>query len=168
MNKIEQEIARFEIMKEYFSCDFEKGLVMRIKKSGTRGKIGNVIKSKTGDGYIVLSFQGKRTLIHRFIFYCYHGTLYPLIDHKNTIRDDNKIKNLRVATHSQNMQNMIKPSSNNTTGYLGVSWNTKNEKYHAQINANGKVRHIGCFTCPIEAHKAYLAEKRQLHEFCTI
>lgn len=165
-----EEIARYEIMKEYFSVNFETGLITRTKiiTNDPKNKIGDNVKCKCDNGYIRFTFKGNNIRAHRFIFYCYHGVLYPIIDHENTIRDDNRILNLRGGTGSQNMQNQNKPHSNNKSGYLGVGFHKREQKYIAKIQINGKKKHLGYFTNPKEAHEAYLTAKRLHHEFCTI
>ena len=52
------------------------------------------------------------------------------IDHKNRCGLDNRRKNLRIATVSQNRANG-KPQRCNTSGYKGVSWcrDTRNGEY---------------------------------------
>lgn len=57
------------------------------------------------------------------------------VDHENNVKSDNRIKNLRLATHAQNCQN-VSLKRVNTTGYLGVC-KTKTGKYQAQIEASG-------------------------------
>lgn len=164
------EIARYEEMKEYFSVNFETGLVTRIKNFSGKGgsKIGDVMTCKNGRGYIQFNFKSKSLLAHRFIFYCYHNELYPIIDHKDTIITNNWISNLRAATHQQNMQNQNKPQRNNTTGYLGVSFRKDKQKYEAQIGINGKIKRLGFYQTAELASEAYLKVKREIHDFCTI
>lgn len=45
---------------------------------------------------------------------------------------------------------------------IGVYWDKSSEKFKAQISINGKQKFLGYFTCPQEAHKAWLAAKLEL------
>ena len=76
--------------------------------------------------------------------------------------------NLRICTHSQNQHNSgIR--RNNTSGYIGVSWSKREEKWIAQITVNGKVKRIGAFDDVIEAAKAYDEEALSKRgEFATL
>lgn len=165
--KIEKEIRHFELCKEFLLCDFEKGLIVWIKSPSNRAKIGDMANSYDGK-YFKFKLKGRNSLVHRFIFYCYHGILFEEIDHKNGIKYDNRIINLRGGTKSQNLQNQTKPQCSNLSGFLGVSFQNTSQKYLAQIQTNGKKKFIGLFDCPKEAHEAYLTSKRELHDFCTI
>lgn len=42
---------------------------------------------------------------------------------------------------------------------IGVHFKKQRNKFTAQLAINGKKKHIGCFTCPFEAHKAYCEAK---------
>ena len=48
--------------------------------------------------------------------------------------------------------------------YKGVSWYRKNKKWVAQMRINGKLKHLGYFTCELEASEAYQKAKRELSE----
>lgn len=65
--------------------------------------------------------------------------------------------------HRLNLQNRRQPNSNNKSGHLGVSWHSGNESFTSQISIQGKIRHLGYFRDPAEAHQAYLVAKRQHH-----
>ena len=49
-----------------------------------------------------------------------------------------------------------------TSKYIGVSWDSKNNKWRAQISYNKKVSYIGLFDNEIEAGEAYVKRKREL------
>lgn len=85
------------------------------------------------------------------------------IDHVNGVKDDNRLSNLRLATHRENHQNRAR-NKNNKSGFLGVS--PINGKWRAQIMADGKKLALGCFDAPEAARDAYLAAKAELHKFC--
>ena len=82
-------------------------------------------------------------------------------DHINGDRLDDRIENLRPATHSQNQHN-CKPRGG-TSRYKGVSWHKKAGKWRACIKRNSKTIHLGLFTDEIDAVKAYDTAARRLH-----
>lgn len=63
-------------------------------------------------------------------------------DHKNRNTLDNRISNLRPATHSQQMMNR-RLFKNNKTGYKGVTINRG--KYMVGIKIEGKMKFLGRF-----------------------
>lgn len=95
-------------------------------------------------GYLMVNFSSKRLSVHRLVFLLHHGYLPSVVDHINGNPLDNRIENLREATHSKNLQNMKTPSSN-TSGRKGVSWNKKSWRWIAYIRADGKLKHLGSF-----------------------
>ena len=64
--------------------------------------------------------------IHRIIWEMFNGPIPTgmVIDHMNGNPWDNRIENLRVVTHRQNVQN-AKKSKRNTSGITGVRWTNK-------------------------------------------
>jgi hypothetical protein len=84
------------------------------------------------------------------------------LDHINRNGLDCRIENLRPATHSQNGINRIF-QKNNTSGYKGVYWHKKAEKWCAAIRVNNKTIYLGLFDVIEEAAKTY--DVRALVEF---
>lgn len=84
------------------------------------------------------------------------------VDHEDRDGLNNRRKNLRLCTFSQNLQNQ-KRYSNNTTGYKGVSFHKIMDKYQAYINVNKKRFYLGYFDTPEEAHEAYCKAAIELH-----
>jgi hypothetical protein len=80
--------------------------------------------------------------------------LGELIDHKDTNTLNNQKENLRICTYSQNQRNS-KLRKDNTSGYKGVSWKKKRNKWVAKISINSKQKHLGYFNDPKLAHDAY-------------
>ena len=121
-------------------------------------------------GYRVIKLARKPIRAHRLAWFLSFG-VWPTkgIDHKNGIRDDNRLSNLRDVDHSVNMQNKRSAMSNNkSSGLLGVTWNKQHRRWQSKIMVNKKFHHVGLFDSPHEAHAAYLNKKRQLHTGCTI
>jgi len=82
------------------------------------------------------------------------GLIGPEIDHKDTNGFNNERTNLRSATRNQNAANS-KLSKANTTGYKGVTFSKRHNKYMAKITVNYKTIHLGYFNDPEIAYNSY-------------
>lgn len=136
------------------------------KKKRYAGKVAGTF-AKTG--YRQLMIDGKTMLAHRVAWAIVHGA-WPDgdIDHINGERSDNRICNLRLATRSQNLQNIRKIRGDNRCGVTGVFFNAKHNKWQAQITSNGKGKYLGLFEDKSSAAQAYATAKRELHPFAEI
>lgn len=76
------------------------------------------------------------------------------IDHEDRDPTNNERENLRAATRSQNQAN-VGLRKDNTTGYKGVHFHTKTQKYIAYINVNGKRFNLGYYFYAVNAAQAY-------------
>lgn len=121
------------------------------------------------DGYLLIKINGKRYFAHRLAWLYVYG-IFPDVhlDHINGDRSDNRIKNLRLATNSENMQNQKRPRKDNKTGLLGVYFSNIHGKYIAKIVVNHKRIHLGLFEDKEKAGEAYLNAKRLLHTHNTL
>ncbi len=158
-----------EKVRELLDYDPETGAIHWRVSVNNRVKVGVLAGWKRPDGYLQIRIDGKLYKAHRLALLIINGT-WPTdqVDHINGVRDDNRITNLREASRSLNQQNQMRPRSDNTSGYLGVSWNSACKSFMARIMIQGKLLYLGSFTDPAEAHQAYLTAKRQLHAGCTI
>ena len=77
-----------------------------------------------------------------------------IIDHRNGIKTDNRISNLRNIIHQHNDFNR------NCKGY---HYHKQHKKYQAKIKLNGKSKHLGLFDNEEDARKAYLDAKPKYH-----
>ena len=159
-----------EELKENLHYDPETGRFIWVKAIGRKIRVGDIAGYfHKESGYIRICIGGKIYRAHRLAWVYMMGEMpKEFIDHINNDRTDNRFCNLREATKTQNNQNIIKVKGNNTTGFLGVSFSKKEDRYIAQISIGNKSKFIGYFATPEEAHQAYLDKKRQMHEFCTI
>lgn len=128
-------------------------------------------------GYAITRFKmghkrvGERIYLHRLILEM-TGMIIPrgeYIDHINQNKLDNRLENLRLVTHQQNLWNS-KNRKNKTSKYRGVSWSSdpgRAKRWIVKVNHNGKQRTIGYFSTEDEAAVAYkrfilsLPERRQ-------
>lgn len=117
------------------------------------------------DGYLRLYIDNSPYLGHRIVWLIVYGTMPPYkLDHKNGVRSDIKFKNLRPATDAENGQNR-KHHKNNTSGYSGVTWHKRAQKWYANISVRHNKIFLGSFETAQDASIAYLEAKKQLHEF---
>ena len=66
------------------------------------------------------------------------------IDHINGHCSDNRISNLRLVSHKENMKNQ-RIRSDNSSGMIGVYWNKTKGKWYSAITINGQKKHLGYF-----------------------
>lgn len=123
--------------------------------NGRRSSVQVVISDQAGNA--------KRRKVHRIIWEMKKGPIPPKtsIDHINGDPWDNRICNLRLATHSQNLRN-IKIRSDNKSGVTGVSWSKGDNKWTVRISVDGRARSLGNFD---EFDDAVLARKRAEAEY---
>lgn len=116
---------------------------------------GEIAGSLTDKGYNRIGVNYRDYPASRLAWLYMTGE-WPLgeVDHKNTIRNDDRWHNLRPATRQQNCQNMNRGASNKS-GFKGVSWHEKYGKWRATIKTNGKSFHLGYFDNPAIASEAY-------------
>lgn len=153
-----------EYLKQYFNYDPETGIFSRkIKTTSRASDIGVPIGSLDTKGYLFTRILGKYYLLHRLAWFYMTGK-WPEneIDHKDLNKSNNKWENLREATSNQNKYN-VKARSNNSSGFKGVSFDKRTQKWVAQITINGKNRGLGRFKTPEEASVAYNLEANKHH-----
>ena len=131
--------------------------------------LGATAGSSDARGAVFIRVDGGRYPAHRLAWFYVNG-VWPAfeIDHINGDPSDNRIANLRDVPHRTNQQNFKAAfKTNASSGLLGVSLHKASGLYRARITA-GQERCLGYFKTPDEAHAAYLAAKRMLHDGCTI
>ncbi|WYV99228.1 HNH endonuclease [Pseudomonas phage vB_PpuM-KoPa-4] len=152
-----------EYCKSNLRYDPETGVLTWKSQVSPRVVVGTEAGSINKHGYRTIGIMGKVMKAHRIAWAIYHGVWPDCdIDHKNRVRSDNRIGNLRLATVVQNANNQSK-AKNNTSGYKGVSWCTTRGKYRASIVVDGKRKTLGYYITPEEAH-AVLEVARQAHK----
>lgn len=86
-------------------------------------------------------------------------------DHHNHNKLDNRKENLIPCTHQENTRN-CSPPKNNTSGFIGVSWNKNRGEWASYITVDYKDIHLGSFVDKVDAIRARLqAELKFFGEF---
>ena len=113
-----------------------------------------------GYAFRCTTVEGKRGHIrlHRAIMQTPKGMDTDHIDHD---RLNNLRSNLRICTHSENLQNMAGPNRDSRTGIRGVSI-LATGKYQAQICLNGERIYLGVFATLGNADAAAKQGRRRL------
>lgn len=86
-----------------------------------------------------------------------------VVDHVDGNGLNNQRDNLRVATVSQNGMNRTAISRNNTSGHMGVVWDTNRGRWRSQIQVQGKMYNLGRFTSLNEAIAVRKAKATEFH-----
>ena len=124
---------------------------------------------RRASGYVSITIDGIEVKAHQLAWFITHGE-WPktMIDHINGNTSDNRIANLRDATHKINAQNRRKAAASSRSRLLGVTWHKQRNKWMADIYHDGRKKYLGLFETQEEAHNAYLEAKRLLHPGNTI
>ena len=153
-------LPSLEELRAAFVCDSENGkLSWRTPKRGRRPRLG----FSDGHGYLRVNLGGRMYRIHRIIWKMTTGT-DPVfeIDHINGIKSDNRILNLRDATHTQNARNKS-IEKRNSTGLKGVTRSKAPGRWTAAIRHEDKRLYLGSFGTPEEAHEAYWQKAQEIY-----
>ncbi len=134
--------------------DFKNKNSYRTWNTRYPGKPAGVV---TSHGYVKIAIDDFQQYAHRLAWLYMTGE-WPtfLIDHINEHRSDNKFKNLREATDTQNRRNRRNARSDASLSLRGVT--RKGNKYLARCGIGGNYKHLGMFSTIEEAHAAYMDE----------
>lgn len=117
-----------------------------------------------GDGYGLWWVNGKSHYAHRFAYeVCISNIPTGMqVDHicsnKTCVNPDH----LRACTKAQNLQNVGR-RKDNTSGFKGVHWHKRDERWVAVISVNKERISLGYFMTPEEAHIAYCKAAKKYH-----
>lgn len=154
-----------EQAREWYDYNPDSGVFTRRVQRKSR-PAGSVLAGTLNHGYLRVMVAGRSYSLHRLAFLWMTGH-WPSadVDHIDGDRTNNRWANLRDVDRSTNLQNTRAAKSHNkSTGILGAYFHKKTGRYTSRIRSCGRNVHLGMFSTPQEAHAAYVAAKRQLHE----
>lgn len=115
---------------------------------------GSVATYPVALGYLAVRVNGDFKA-HRVAWKMHFGTEPPdVLDHINGDPRDNRIANLRPAFGAQNNGN-CRIRRDNALGFKGVSQHSSG-RFRARIRTDKRLRYLGMFDTPEEAHAAYM------------
>lgn len=123
---------------------------------------GRVAGHRDAAGYVIINFESKSYKAHRIAWYFMTGG-WPdkQIDHIDRIKDNNKWKNLRLASNQENQFNTIH-QKNSITGVRGVGLNRITGRWYSRITHNGKTYWLGYCYSQEEAVERYEKKAKEL------
>jgi hypothetical protein len=164
MEEIFKDIPNYEGLYQVSNLGNVKSLSREIL---IRSKHASIIKEKilkpsintTGYYFVNLYKNGKikSFTIHKlvaitFLNHIPDGTTKIVVDHINNNSLDNRLKNLQLVSHRENLS---KDKKFGSSQYVGVSWYKSKNKWISQIKINGKLKYLGLFSDELLAHEAY-------------
>lgn len=157
---------------EIVSYDRDTGIFLW-KNDIRKGKGGRILIKRAGsvagipvksgnNTYLQITIYYVNYAAHRLAWLYEYGEWPPIVDHRNIDGTDNRIKNIRPCSESQNLQNSRR-YSNNSSGVKGVSFNKASGKFVASVTKDGRRHHLGFFSSLEDAAVARVARATELH-----
>lgn len=132
--------------------------------SNGRAPKGSLAGTTLPTGYVSIRINGVSYSKHRLVFLYFSGEWPPLIDHTDRDPANCRIENLRSANRSENAINSKKITSQNTSGFRGVSWCKRDKIWRASIKVKGAYMSLGRYQAAADAARAYDLAAREYHK----
>ncbi len=115
-------------------------------------------------GHCQIGLHCRNYMAHRLAWMIHYGIIPSRnLDHINGDPQDNRIVNLRLASQSENLRNS-RLRKDNTSGYKGVSWDKKSQRWQVYIKPEGRnTIALGRFAILEDAIEARKSAEQQYH-----
>lgn len=146
-----------DLMKSLLRYDRKTGRIYWRVSNGSRAPKGSEAGTKKRSRnriYRSLFFRGRFYQSHRVAWLLFYGS-WPdgQIDHIDHDALNNRIRNLRIVSTVDQQRN-LSLKRNNTSGFNGVYWASRDKRWYAEIMVNWKKIHLGGFLELSDAIKA--------------
>ena len=170
MKEIFKDIPKYEGIYQVSNLGRIKSLERNVKylKGGLKVVKEKILKTgDNGNGYLItrLSLNGKAKTFHvhqlvaaAFLNHTPNGHAI-VIDHIDTNKSNNELSNLQLITQRENLS---KDKKGGASKYTGAHWFKNIKKWGSSIRINGKLKHLGCFKCELEASAAYQSKLKEI------
>jgi HNH endonuclease len=150
-----------ERLRKFFSCDPQTGEIRWIVGHSNYVAAGALAGHKRSDGYHCITVDGEDYKAHRIMWALHYGE-WPTerLDHINRDPSDNRIANLRQASHGQNIANTLSKTPGRPKG---VYWHKQNQYWVSSITIGGRKKHLGVFQTESEAAAAFEKASREVY-----
>ena len=157
MAKMSAEQAR-----SLFEYDPETGVLRWKVSPRKKTKIGSVAGTRTKYGYVRVMYQQRSYMAHCLAWSIAYGE-WPdfVLDHRDRVRDNNRLGNLRPATALLNAWNQMAPRRN-TSGVKGVHFRAQRGKWQASARKQGRTYYFGLHDTLEAAAEARRAGAKEL------
>jgi hypothetical protein len=170
MNEIWKDIPDYEGMYQVSNLGNVKSLSRVVLR---KGKYPFLSKEKIlsgridSNGYYSLSlfknktrkfFKKHQLVAMAFLGHKPDGSTKIVVDHIDNNKLNNRLDNLQLISHREN----VSKDKKGTSEYTGVCWNKKSNKWKAYIMLNKKQKYLGYFETEQDAHLAYKNALKQL------
>ena len=134
------------------------------KRGGIRVYKGEILNGTINYGYKIARFSknGKNRTFHfsqlvAMAFLNHNPDGHKIVvDHRNGVRSDDRVENLRIVTHRDNLSTCFRIDKEELSSkYAGVTWHIIAKKWMASITNNGVYTFLGYFTDELEASDVY-------------
>jgi hypothetical protein len=150
-------------LRQLLIYDADTGIMRWKPRSGV--KAGSIAGSKTAGGYVRICVDGRGYRRSRLAWLYTRGR-WPrnLVDHIDGRPGNDRLSNLRGATHSQNAANARqRPGLSGIRGVRARRRKGGPTVYEARIKVNGKLRQLGTYPTITEAYLVRGAAERKHH-----
>lgn len=155
-------LPSYERVRELFHYEPLTGVLTWRVSTNSRVRPGDVVGCINKNGHWVGHIDGQVYVLHRIIWlWMTGGPPLDEVDHRDTDGSNNRWRNLREATSSQNRGNSSL-SHRNISGCKGVTWSKSCNKWHVKITKGGKQEYLGLFVALDEAKAAYMKRATEL------
>ena len=149
-------------LRELLDYDPKTGKFRWRARNRLRHKVGHVAGFRQRSLSWCINIHGRCYRAHQLAWLYMKGEWgRPIIDHRDGNPLNNRWRNLRISSYSDNAANRSR-LRNNRSGFKGVAFVPQRRKWRARITKGGRRYSLGNYETAEEAHAAYIAKAREL------